>query len=95
VTAGRSGWTVFCVKEASDVIESMPPSLKNFMIKFFCDFAVAGGMAIDSGGDPPGEPRDDAGVAYTLVVGGTSMFFDYLVLADIQEFRITNIVWLG
>ncbi|SFN48569.1 hypothetical protein SAMN04489713_102175 [Actinomadura madurae] len=95
MTAGRSGWTVFCVPEASDAIECMPTSLKNCMIKFFCDFAFAAGTAISSGDRPPGEPQDDAGVAYSMVVDGASVFFDYLVLADIQEFRITRLVWLG
>ncbi|WUI02039.1 hypothetical protein OHR68_09600 [Spirillospora sp. NBC_00431] len=64
------------------------------MIKFFCDFAFAGGTAIASGDAPPGDPLDDTGIAYTLVVDGTSVFFDYVVLADIQEFRITRMVWL-
>lgn len=95
MTAGRSGWTVFCEKEASDVIEAMPPELKNYMIKFCCEFAVAGGLAIDSGGSPPGNPLDDADIEYRLVVKGTSILFDYLVLADIREFRITNMLWLG
>ncbi|MFC4052054.1 hypothetical protein ACFOY4_20390 [Actinomadura syzygii] len=95
MTAGRSGWTVFCVKEASDVLESMPTALKNEVIKFFCDFAFAAGTAIGSGDRPPGDALDDAGVAYRMVVGGTSLFFDYVVLADIQEFRITGMVWLG
>lgn len=95
MTAGRSGWTVFCVKEASDVIESMPTSLKNYMIKFFCDFAFAAGTAIGSGDRPPGDPQDDDGAAYGMVVDGAPVFFDYLVLADIQEFRITRLVWLG
>ncbi|NDU71916.1 hypothetical protein GWI34_04660 [Actinomadura sp. DSM 109109] len=95
MTAGRSGWTVFCEKEASDVIEAMPPALKNKVIRFFCDFAVAGGLAVDTGGGPPGRPLTAAGLEYRLVVGGTSMFFDYLVLADIKEFRVTNMIWLG
>ncbi|MFI0371133.1 hypothetical protein ACH35V_24995 [Actinomadura sp. 1N219] len=95
MTAGRLGWTVFCVREASDVIESMPASLKNDMIKFFCDFAFAGGTAISAGDPPPGDSLDDSGVAYTMAVEGASVFFDYVVLADIQEFRITRMVWLG
>ncbi|GGQ06669.1 hypothetical protein BKA00_003284 [Actinomadura coerulea] len=95
MTAGRSGWTVFCEKEASDVIEAMPPTLKNSVIRFFCDFAVAGGLAIDTGGSPPGRPLDDADLEFRLVVDGTSMFFDYLILADIKEFRVTNMIWLG
>ncbi|MEV3927375.1 hypothetical protein [Actinomadura coerulea] len=95
MTAGRSGWAVFCEKEASDVIEAMPPALKNSVIRFFCDFAVAGGLAIDTGGRPPGRSLDDADLEFRLVVDGTSMFFDYLVLADIKEFRVTNMIWLG
>ncbi|MGP4023528.1 hypothetical protein [Actinomadura sp. 3N407] len=95
MTAGRSGWTVFCEKEASDVIEAMSPALKDSVVRFFCDFAVAGGMAIDAGGSPPGRPIDDSDLVYRLVVDGTSMFFDYLVLADIKEFRVTNMIWLG
>ncbi|SNR91322.1 hypothetical protein [Actinomadura mexicana] len=95
MTTGRSGWTVFCEKEASDVIEAMPAALKNSVTRFFCDFAVAGGLAVDAGGSPPGRPLDDADLEFRLVVGRTSMFFDYLVLADIKEFRVTNMIWLG
>ncbi|MEV4677973.1 MULTISPECIES: hypothetical protein [Actinomadura] len=95
MTFHKAGWTVFCVEEAAGVIESMPPPLKHFMIRFFCDFAVAGAAAIGSGGSPPGDPQDDAGVAYCVAVASASVFFDYVVLADIQEFRITKLVWLG
>ncbi|WP_242906487.1 hypothetical protein [Actinomadura terrae] len=88
---GKSGWTVFCSETVCEVMLTMPERA-DFFVRFFCDFASASGMAVDSGQAPAGKPLDDAGVAYNLLIEEIHMFIEYLVMADIKEFYVTELV---
>ncbi|GLW64007.1 hypothetical protein Arub01_22510 [Actinomadura rubrobrunea] len=93
MTAPRRGWTVFCTEHAAGEIEAMPTPLHDAVIEHLKELARRGGAAIDEGGPPPGHPVDD-GVAYTSTVPGHPVIYEYVVQADIREFRVTTIAWL-
>lgn len=95
MTEGKSGWTVFCSEEASAVLESLPSPADEALLTFFCDFARDGGTAIDAGLPPPGRALDPGGIEYNHAVDDPPAFIQYLVMADIKEFFVTTIVWVG
>ncbi|MFD0903653.1 hypothetical protein [Actinomadura sediminis] len=91
----KSGWTVYCSEVAADVLESVPPPVRDDLIDFLCDLARRGGGAVDAGLPPPGRPLDGVGVHYTHTAPGTAACIEYLVLADIKEFYVADLVWAG
>ncbi|WP_433473173.1 hypothetical protein ACQPZP_30560 [Spirillospora sp. CA-142024] len=91
MTTAKSGWTVFCSESVCEVMESMP-SLREFFVEFFCDFAAKAGTAVNLGHAPPGKPQDDTGVAYSLLLGRSEIFIEYVMMADIKEFFVTRML---
>ncbi|GLZ13313.1 hypothetical protein Acsp04_35480 [Actinomadura sp. NBRC 104425] len=94
MTAPRRGWTVFCTEDAAGEIEAMPTPLHDSVVEHFKELARRGGAAIDAGRPPPGHCMDGDAVAYSATVPGQPVIYEYVVLDDIREFRVTTIAWL-
>ncbi|QXJ20613.1 hypothetical protein AGRA3207_001355 [Actinomadura graeca] len=95
MTAPKSGWTVFCSEVAGQVLHSLPEPIEDRLTRFLCELAWTGGALVDSGAPPPGKPLDAVGVEYTVSVNDLDVCVEYMVIADIKEFYITDIVWAG
>ncbi|WP_030166697.1 hypothetical protein [Spirillospora albida] len=89
------GWTVFCTESVSDVLTSLPEPVHDELVERLCALAEIGGGAIAVGLPPPGAPLDDVGVHYSYALHGLPAIAEYLVMADIREFRIVSLTWAG
>ncbi|TMQ91980.1 hypothetical protein ETD83_28395 [Actinomadura soli] len=67
------------------------PTMRQFFVDFFCDFAAKAGTALDLGHSPPGTPQGGVG-AYSLVVEHSGIFIEYEVKTDIKEFFIARML---
>jgi hypothetical protein len=96
MTSPVRGWTVFCAEKVVDVLSSMPKPVEDSVNRQFIGLAKRGGEAIDGGLAPPGVPLDTVGVRYSFSLKeGVMGIAEYLVIADIREFRVTDLLWLG
>jgi hypothetical protein len=88
------GWTLFCEEGPATDIEAMPQPLKDVVIHFLVGLAREAGSAIDAGKPPPGNPLDELGIRYSLVVAGEPVIVEYVVIEDYRELRVPTLVWL-
>ncbi|NKZ04446.1 hypothetical protein [Actinomadura latina] len=71
----------------------MPKPVESVLNRQFCDLAKRGGEAIDVGRPPPGVPLDTVGVHYSFSLReGVKGIAEYLVIADIKEFYVTELL---
>ena len=87
------GWTVFCTEKVVHVLLAMPRPVQDGLNRQLCDLAKRGGEAIDAGLPPPGVPLDTVGVHYSFSLKeGMRGIAEYLVIADIREFYVTELL---
>ncbi|MCW2898521.1 MAG: hypothetical protein JWO67_786 [Streptosporangiaceae bacterium] len=91
----RRGWTLFCEEGPATDIEAMPQPLKDSVINFLTALAWEAGAAIDAGKQPPGNPLEELGVRYSIVVQGEPVIVEYVVLRDDRELRVPTLVWIA
>ncbi len=93
MTVHGRGWTVFCTEKVVNVLLAMPKRVEHAVDRQLCDLAKHGGEAIDAGLPPPGLPLDTAGVHYSFSLkDGVRGIAEYLVVADIREFYVTELL---
>lgn len=93
MTFHSRGWTVFCTEKVVNVLLTMPKPVEDILNRQLCDLAKRGGEAIDAGLPPPGVPLDTAGVHYSFSLKeGVKGIAEYLVIADIREFYVTELL---
>ncbi|MFB4308836.1 hypothetical protein [Actinomadura sp. GTD37] len=72
---------------------TMPKPVEDIVNRQLCDLAKRGGEAIDVGLPPPGVPLDTVGVHYSFSLKeGVPGIAEYLVIADIREFYVTELL---
>lgn len=90
----RRGWTLFCEEGPALDMEAMPHLLKSAVINFLTALALEAGAAIDADKQPPGNPLDELGIRYSIIVQGEPVIVEYVVIRNSRELRVPTLVWI-
>lgn len=91
----RRDWKVFTEELPATAMLDWPADLAKKSANFFLALALEAGAALAAGRQPPGDAMDDLGLRYSLQVDGEPVVFEYEVLPEARQIRISVVVWFG
>ncbi|MEV6319304.1 hypothetical protein [Streptomyces sp. NPDC051776] len=91
----RRGWTVWTEETPASVLLDMPEVLSGKVVNYLVALALEVGSAFDEGSPLPGQPLDDLGERYSLVLEDEPVLFEYTLHPQTREIRIPVLVWFG